>query len=233
MTKENRTRSKPSAVVFDLDGTLVDSRADIANAVNHALVCSGRAEKSEVEIGAMVGDGARVLLARAANVPEEGPEVESLLSDYTAFYLEHPADRTRFVDGALEALDEIGGVAGGGLGLPVALCTNKARDITDRVLDKVGIRGRFSAVYGGGDGPEKKPSRGPLVAVARALGIEPRSLVMVGDGPQDILAARAAGCRSIGVVSLYQSSERMREAEPDIVVAAMHEVPGIVRRWLA
>lgn len=216
----------PSAIVFDLDGTLIDSRGDIAAATNHALLATGRTALPATVISRFVGDGARSLLARAAQLGESDPDVDRLLELFIDYYVAHPVDFTRWVDGAPDVLDRVAE-----LDMPIALCTNKARPVTDAVLASLGVRTRFRAIYAGGDGPEKKPAAGPLLALAKKLEVEPASLVMVGDGPQDVECARRAGCRVIGVVSAYSPRDRMVAAKPDIVLQGLSELPDIIRRW--
>ena len=216
----------PSAVVFDLDGTLIDSRGDIAAATNHALLASGRPALPTAKIARFVGDGARSLIARAAKLAESDDEVDSLLESFLAYYEAHPVDFTKWVEGAPAVLDRVAEI-----GMPIALCTNKARAVTDAVLAALGVRTRFRAIYAGGDGPEKKPAPGPLLTLAKKLSVEPTNLVMVGDGIQDIECARRVGCRVIGVASGYTPRERMVAAKPDIVLEGLVELPDVVRRW--
>jgi 2-phosphoglycolate phosphatase len=221
-------RPKPRAVVFDLDGTLVDSRLDIAAAVNHALVTTKRSAMPIDEIVALVGDGARTLLARATGVDESAAEIDVLLDAYMAHYLAHPADLSTWMDGALEALDRLSA-----LGLPIALCTNKARVITDALLASIRPTFGFRAIYGGGDGTEKKPSAGPLVALAATLAVAPSELVMIGDGPQDVLAARAADAWSIAIASGFQPRASLVEARPDVVVSGLGDVTAVIEGWIS
>lgn len=216
----------PGAVVFDLDGTLIDSRGDITAAVNHALLGTGRNALPASVVGGYVGDGSRVLLARASKLPESDPEVDGLLERFIAYYLEHPIDFTKWAEGAPEVLDRVAE-----LDLPICLCTNKARSVTDAILSALGVRTRFRVVYAGGDGPEKKPAPGPLLAIAKKLGLDPGSLVMVGDGSQDVECARGAGCRVIGVESTYSPRDKLLAAKPDIVLENLSGVAAVVRRW--
>ncbi|NUP14381.1 MAG: HAD hydrolase-like protein [Polyangiaceae bacterium] len=216
----------PGAVVFDLDGTLIDSRGDIAAAVNHALLADGRKALTPSVIASFVGDGSRTLLARCARLPETDETLDRLLESFTEYYLAHPIDFTKWAEGAPDVLDRVAE-----LGLPIALCTNKARDITEAVLSSLGVRTRFRAIFAGGDGPEKKPAPGPLLALSKKLGQDITGLVMVGDGPQDIECARRAGCRVVGVVSTYSARDRVALAQPDVVIETLTELPEILRRW--
>lgn len=216
----------PAAVVFDLDGTLIDSRGDIAAAVNHALLGTGRNALPVSVISTYVGDGARSLLARASKLAEADPAVDDLVERFLAYYVDHPVDFTKWMDGAPDVLDRVAE-----LGLPICLCTNKARNVTEAILAALGVRTRFRALYAGGDGPEKKPAPGPLHAIAKKLGLEPSALVMVGDGAQDVECARSAGCRVIGVPSPFSTRERLLAAKADIVLENLTGVADVVRRW--
>lgn len=216
----------PAAVVFDLDGTLIDSRGDIAASVNQALLATQRKPLAAQVIAGFVGDGARVLLARCAKLPEDDAEVDRLLAVFIDYYSAHPIDFTKWVDSAQKTLDRVAEMQ-----LPIALCTNKARPVTDSILSALGVMTRFRAIYAGGDGPERKPAPGPLLALAKKLGVEPHGLVMVGDGPQDVECARRAGCRVVGVVSPYSPRERISSAQPDVVINGLVELPDILQRW--
>lgn len=216
----------PSAIVFDLDGTLIDSRGDIVAAVNHALVQTGRSALPAQVIVRFVGDGARALCARAARLEEWDHGVDELCDLFLAYYLEHPIDFTRWMPGAQEALDVFAQ-----MGLSIGLCTNKARSATDAILTALGVRSRFRAISAGGDIPEKKPAPGPLLHVARQLGLSPEVTVMVGDGPQDIEAARHARMRVIAVEHGFVSRERLIAAAPDVLIQKLTELPEIIRRW--
>ncbi len=214
------------AVVFDLDGTLIDSRGDIAAAVNHSLLSSGRRALPASMIATFVGDGARTLLARASRLSEADAELDSLLEAFLDYYADHPTDFSKWVEGAPTILDKITE-----LDLPICLCTNKDRRVTDAILAKLGVRTRFRAIYAGGDGPEKKPSASPLLALAAKLDVGAASLVMVGDGPQDVEAARRAGCRVVGIASGYTPRERLIAAKPDVILENLGELYEVVRRW--
>ena len=153
-------------VVFDLDGTLIDSRFDIAAAANHALATLGFRTLSVSEIASYVGDGARPLLARAAQLGPEATELEPLLAAFLSYYAAHPTDHTLLSLGASEALAELHH-------LPLALCTNKPRSITDAVLSNLRLAAAFTVVVGGGDLPRAKPDPLPLQHIAEKLGLNP------------------------------------------------------------
>jgi 2-phosphoglycolate phosphatase len=212
-------------IVFDLDGTLIDSRLDIAYAANHALTASGRSALSVDEISSYVGDGARLLLARAARLEPDAREVEPLLESFLAYYEAHATDHTELLPGAHEALEALAD-------LPLAICTNKPRSTTNAVLANLRFPAKFKIVVAGGDLAKNKPDPLPLIHIAGHLGLSTAELVMVGDGPQDILCAKAAGARSVGVEGGIQAHERLIAAAPDVLLASLVELPALIRRWL-
>ena len=212
-------------VVFDLDGTLIDSRLDIANSANHALREHGFATLSSGEISTYVGDGARLLLARAARLEPSAPALDALLSTFIAHYEAHPTDHTLLLPGAHEALLQLSH-------LPLALCTNKPRSITDRVLANLRLPVTFQIVVGGGDLPKNKPDPLPLLHIARALGLTPTELVMVGDGAQDIACAKAAGAHSVGVEGGMQKRDLLLASQPEVLLESLLELPAALAQWL-
>ena len=213
-------------IVFDLDGTLIDSRADIANAANHALGARGFATLSVSEISSFVGDGARVLMARAARLSPGSAELQPLLDTFLSYYAAHPTDHTLLISGVHEALAQLSH-------LPLALCTNKPRAITDAVLANLRLPVHFAAIVAGGDVPKNKPDPLPLVHIANALSLLPSQLVMVGDGPQDILCAKAAGARSVGVEGGMQGTDKLLATNPDVLLRSLAELPPVIEHWLA
>src|SRR4051812_15707535 len=216
----------PTAIIFDLDGTLIDSRGDIVAAVNHALIRTGRTPLPGPVIVRFIGDGARSLCARAAQLPESADEVTVLVQHFTDYYVEHPIDFTRWAPGAQEALETF---AEEMPDLALGICTNKPRLTADAVLAALGIWTRFRAIVAGGDLPEKKPAPGPLLHLAKQLRVAPESMVMVGDGPQDIECARRAGVRSVAVDSPFGSHERLLAARPDVLLRTMSELPEVIQ----
>lgn len=216
--------SRPTTTVFDLDGTLIESRGDIAAALNHALESSGRPRQPDEVVATYVGSGARTLCARALRLPDEAPEVSALLAAFLAYYIAHPVVRTTWLPGALEALDALEGVT------KLALCTNKSREVTDAVLRGLGVTHRFVAVVAGNDLPERKPHPSTLQRVADLAGVPLEGLLMVGDSPIDIACAKRAGIPSVGVFGGFATDDEVREAEPDHLLVTLHELPALVRR---
>ncbi|HVZ33673.1 MAG TPA: HAD-IA family hydrolase [Polyangiaceae bacterium] len=212
------------AVVFDLDGTLIDSAADIAQATNHCLAAAGLPEHPPEVIQGYIGDGSRMLLQRATGLGSNDRALDVLLQRFFDYYTEHALDQTRLLPHAREVLDALSG-------LPLGLCTNKPRVTTEAVLEGLGIAGDFAAVVAAGDVAQTKPHPAPLRRCAELLGVSIERVVMVGDGPQDIECAQAAGARSIGISeAIIMPLERLRAAHPEILVP-LAEVPSVIARW--
>jgi phosphoglycolate phosphatase len=212
----------PSAVLFDLDGTIIDSRADIAAAANHALTSVDRAPLDENVIAGFVGDGARVLVARALALPPDEPLVDRALTAFHRYYDDHPVVHTTLMPGAREVLDALAN-------RPVALVTNKPRPPTLAILRALGLSERFASVRTGSDGP-LKPDPRAILDVLRWMRIEPNDTWVVGDGEQDVRAGRAAGCQTVGVRGGLQGDAKLVASEPDALVASLGELAEVVKR---
>src|SRR6478735_902065 len=151
------------------------------------------------------------------------PAVLPHLDVFLDYYTDHAVDHTTLMPGASEVLAAMSG-------RKVALCTNKSRRTTLAVLSGLGITDRFDAIVSGGDTPKNKPSPDPLLLVAELLGVSAEELVMVGDGPQDILAARAVRAYGVGVRGGILPIERLVAAAPDVLLDDLTELPALLTR---
>jgi phosphoglycolate phosphatase len=212
----------PRALIFDLDGTLVDSRADIASACNAALTAEGALPLPDDQILGFVGDGAPALVARALAASVGAARAAELrdrtLAAFQEHYEAHPCARTVLLPGAREVLQT---------SLPSAVVTNKPRAVAELVLDGLAIRSAFAAVWGGGDGP-LKPDPAGVRSVLKAVGVAAAEAWMIGDGPQDVLAGKAAGAFTIAIPGIADEA-RLRDACPDLMVSSLLEVAELVR----
>ncbi len=190
-------------LVFDLDGTLVDSETDLANAVNASLVSLGRPPLPQRQIVSFIGEGAAVLVSRAleatgGNTPDVA---QRALDHFILQYRQHLLDTTCAYPGVVEALQSICAVAPA---LPMAVLTNKPVNPSHSICDGLGLSPFFFANYGGNSFPTKKPNpAGLLTLVAEAASLRKRPValartVMVGDSHVDVETARAAGVLSLG-----------------------------------
>lgn len=175
-------------IAFDLDGTLVDSRRDLALAANLLLAEYGAEPLAVEQVTAMVGDGARVLVTRvlrAAGLPSV--DVQAALDRFLAIYDAHLLDHTRPYPGIGELLEALEGRA------TVALLTNKPTHHTERMLVELGLRHRFATVIGGDGAFPRKPDPAGLLHLAASAGVAPDHSVMVGDSMVDVETAQRAG----------------------------------------
>lgn len=207
-----------SGVVFDLDGTLVDSRRDIAEAANYALEKAGLQRLPHDELESYVGDGAPLLMARAARLEVTDLKTAAMVADFLDYYAEHPIDHTTVMPGGLAALEAL-------RELPLGVCTNKPRRTSLAVLRGLDLEARFKGLVAGDDLPKRKPDPAMVLESARLLGVPVQSIVMVGDGPQDVLSGRAAGAFTIGVRGGIQALERLTASAPDLIIDTLAELP--------
>jgi phosphoglycolate phosphatase len=209
-------------VVFDLDGTLIDSSRDLATAVNRALqrVAAGAPPLSDDVVRSFIGSGAGVLIARSlartgvASTPEEVLPV--FLEEYAACLL----DETRLYPGTLDALDELRRAPHG---RTLAVLTNKPGDMSRTILAGLGVADRFFRIYGAGDVSARKPDPAGLRRLAEEAGVAPGDAVMVGDSAIDVRTGRAAGAWTAGVTYGFDA-ESFRDHPPDLLVSRLTEL---------
>ena len=195
-----------AAALFDLDGTLVDSLADIAAAMNWALAQHGLPTHPEPAYRDFVGEGVRVLVRKASGAgPDDAALQEALLESYRGHYAEHLLDRTRpfpGIDGVLERL------AAGGVRLGVL--SNKSDAFTRQLVAALFPGHAFGAVYGERPGVARKPDPSAALALAAELGVAPQDCAFVGDTPVDMKTARAAGMHAVGVTWGFRGAAELR-----------------------
>jgi phosphoglycolate phosphatase len=220
-----------SAIAFDLDGTLLDTIADLAGAVNALLTERGHAPLAQDTVRALVGKGMANLVRRALalatfRAPEsfDDATMAAALARYQVHYAAQLGRATQPFPGLVDCLDRLHAA-----GFPLAIITNKATRFVRPHLVLAGIAERFDVIVGADDLPAKKPDPGPLLHVAAGFGIAPARLLMVGDSANDVLAARAAGCPVVVVPHGYREGRPVRELEADGIVASLAAVPDCVR----
>jgi len=176
-------------VVFDLDGTLVDSSTDLANAVNALLTELGVNRLPDPEIVSMVGEGAAMLVRRALTASGLDPQTPGALDRFLGHYDAHLLDHTRPYPGMVETLQELAA------GMPLAVLTNKPAYATDRVLEGLALRQYFRETIGGDTAFGRKPSPAGLVRLAQVVDAPLASTLLVGDSPVDLATARNANAQ--------------------------------------
>ncbi len=188
--------SMPATVVFDLDGTLVDSAPDLCAALNHALGVMGRPGVPMDDVRHMVGHGARKLLERGLAASGEATPglVEAGIAPFISYYSAHIADGSRPFAGVEAALDALAAA-----GCALAICTNKPVGLATSLVAALGWQGRFAAVLGFDSVPRPKPDPGHLFATIAAAGGEAATSIFVGDSITDTLTAQAAAIPVVAV----------------------------------
>jgi phosphoglycolate phosphatase len=196
-------------LVFDLDGTLVDSSRDIAAAANEALVrvVPGADPIPMEAILSFVGEGARLLVERCLAHVGSDFSADAFLPVYLECYRARLLDTTYLYPGIPEALDALAGPA-------LAVLTNKPGDMSRAILGGLGVGTRFARVWGAGDVPARKPDPAGLLHLMAEIGAPADETWMVGDSATDVNAARAAGVRAAGVTWGFHPGA-LREARPD------------------
>jgi phosphoglycolate phosphatase len=206
-------------LVFDLDGTLVDSQRDLTEAVNATRAWMGLEPLPAEIVARYVGNGAPVLVQRA--LPDAGEEVWSRgLKYFLEYYREHMLDSTRLYPGVREALDELHHAR-----IPMAVLTNKPIRFTLQMLEGLQLDLHFFRVYGGNSFPEKKPDPTGLNALIAESRADRKRTVMVGDSAVDVQTARNAGVRACGVRWGFQP-ETFVSSPPDFLINDMRELIG-------
>jgi phosphoglycolate phosphatase len=228
-------------LVFDLDGTLADTREDLAQSVNHALVASGLPPLPLEAVMSRVGNGARNLVrgcledarrrAAPAAAPSAGsapvapagsdPLEEAALAAFLDHYREHCLLRTAAYPGVEAALRQLGGYR-------KSVLTNKPTEPAVRILEGLGLASHFEHVLGGDNPHGRKPDPAALRWLMRAADAPPGRTAMVGDGVQDALAARRAGARLIGFLGGIAPRADLLAEAPDAAVESMESLPGAV-----
>jgi phosphoglycolate phosphatase len=215
----------PRAIVFDLDGTLVDSAPDIRLALNAAFAPLGVPPFELEAVKGFIGGGGRAAIGRAAatvGLALAEAETEAALERFYPVYAEASAAGRGLFPGAIELLKHLIE-----RGLPLGLCTNKAQPITDIAVVALGIAPYFRAVIGARDDLPKKPDPTMLRTAIALLGAEPAGVLVVGDSGADIGAAKAAGCRSVAIRHGY-SRQPVDQLGADAVISVLPELPDAI-----
>jgi len=211
-------------IVFDLDGTLADTRQDLANAVNRSLQQLGRDQLTVEIIGSFVGDGLQKLMERSLSAT--GGIKDSLEAAVQAFqrhYQDHLLDTTTLYPGVAEALKAF-------KEQEMVVLTNKPRRYSLPILDHLGIAGHFKEVYGGDTFPVKKPDPFPLQEIMKRHSVEKNETLMIGDSLIDINAARAAGVLVCAVSYGFTPRETLAAVHPDFLVLDLRQIAELVNK---
>ena len=216
-------------VVFDLDGTLVDTAPDLLGGLNHVLEEAGLEPVSLDLVANMIGHGAKAMIdkgLRYRGIEPDDHMLQACFDRFIVYYSEHIADGSRPFDQAETVLDELS--AAGAL---LAVCTNKTQHLTDRLLGALGLTSRFAAILGADSVPAKKPDGDHIVRTVVAAGGDPARAIMVGDSRTDERAARNAGLPFVFVPFGYEA-ESVEAIGADAVVTHYTQLPLAISRLI-
>ena len=205
-------------LIFDLDGTLIDSKLDLAHAVNATRAHMGMPALEHQRVYSYVGNGAPVLIRRALGAEATELQVEEALEFFLEYYREHPLDFTRLYPGVRESLERLGQA-----GKQMAVLTNKPVRISRAILAGLGVQDFFFRIYGGNSFEFKKPHPVGVEALMRETGVGRDATLMVGDSSVDVETARNAGIACCGVTYGFQP-ESLADPAPDRLVDRMEDL---------
>lgn len=221
------TANSAPTIVFDLDGTLVDTAPDLVDTLNIILGREGLPPVPFAAARKMIGGGARILIERglqAEGRPGIAAEVDRLYKDFVAHYAEHLADRSQPFPGAVVAIEQLAAH-----GCRFAICTNKLESLSVRLLDALGMSSHFAAICGQDTFGVQKPDPRILLETIRKAGGQSNRAVMVGDSVNDIQVARAARVPVIAVDFGY-SETPVSALNPDVVIGGYDKLSAAVDR---
>ncbi len=210
-------------ILYDLDGTLVDSKEDLAIAVNRTLSDLGHPTRSHEELYTFVGNGVKMLLSRAVGGESDPDRLTHAIEVFRQHYLNHLTVHSTLYPGVEEVLAEFSH-------LHQAIVTNKPMVYTEGIVDNLGLRERVGLVLGGDSTPHLKPDPAILKAALAHFEVAPENAIMVGDGLPDIGAARAIGVPCALLTCGMGIADKLRAARPDYLLGHMSELIPVVNR---
>ena len=229
MIRTNR-RFDPGAIgllIFDLDGTLIDSRLDLIHSVNAMLREMGRPELPGEVIANYVGDGAPMLVRRALGDPDDEELVRRALDFFLTYYREHKLDHTHVYAGVLDALAAIC-QSSNGHPRKLAVLSNKPVNPSRAIVEALGLGPYFAQVYGGNSFSTKKPDPLGAKTILQENSCQPRETVIVGDSSNDVLTGRNAGLWTVGVTYGF-APQSLELTPPDVVIDSPRELAELFR----
>jgi len=220
MNLSSRGKSNYDLIIFDLDGTLIDSRVDLANSVNHTRVQLGMSLLPNELIYSYVGDGASMLIRRAFGREPAEAELNEALEIFLTHYKLHLLDNTVLYPGVLEALEDL-------VSLTLTVLTNKPVNPSNTILQGLGIEEKFAIVYGGNSFQQKKPDPIGVLKILKETGTFRERALMVGDSRIDIETGANAQIATCGV-TYGLASDTLAHARPGFLIDDLRELLKIV-----
>jgi len=209
-------------IVYDLDGTLVDTLEDIAQAANHMLRELGAVPLPASEIRPFVGRGLQELVKGCLRT-DDPAQAERGSKIYRAYYTQHLVEHSRLYPGAREVLDHFRPRA-------QAVISNKPNPYSSDILRALGVAGYFIRVVGGDSEYPRKPDPSSIRAIMEQAGVSPRETLFIGDSPIDVETGRSAGIVTIAVTHGFSDEEELRAAAPDVLVPSFPELLALAKQ---
>lgn len=217
------------AVMIDLDGTLLDTAPDIAEAAQRMLRDLGMAPVDLAKIRSFIGNGIANLVKRALTGEMHGKPDEALFALALPVFQKHYAEvltlKTQPYAGVMAGMEALRAA-----GFPLACITNKAEMFTLPLLERMGLKDYFALVLSGDSLPKKKPDPLPLLHACEFFGCTPAQMLLIGDSTNDTQAARAAGCHVVLLPYGYNGGQDVREQDCDAVIEALPEVLPLIKK---
>ena len=208
-------------VVFDLDGTLVDSKYDLTDAVNFTRKYYGFSPLPVDEVASYLGSGITALV-KAVLSELQNENFDVAVKIFKDNYVQHLTDKTLPYNDVKEMLSNIP--------QPKVLLSNKDEKFSKQILDTLGLSQFFTEIYGGDSFKEKKPSPLPIYEIIKKFNLTKEDIVMVGDGANDVMVGKNAGVKTIGVLYGYSSQEQLNNLAPDYQAKTPKEIVDIVEQ---
>lgn len=214
-------------IVFDLDGTLIDSAPDLVEAVNHALTKLNKPTHSQTTIQQWIGNGADVLVKRSLvgdwHVQSEPEDFEVAFALFKTYYAAHDWVYSRLYEGTIETLQALKN-----MGFTLTCITNKTSPFTNPLMKTAGLTPYFDFIASGDTFAKMKPDPLPLLETAKRFNVKPENALMIGDSINDITAGERAGFKTLAVSYGYSGQYSMTDLNADYTVSSMSEIVDLI-----
>lgn len=222
MKNDRHDFSNIQLFIFDLDGTLIDSKLDLALSVNATRTFLQLPPLTHELIFSFIGDGARQLIQRALDHSEDDADVDRALRFFLEYYRAHMFDHTVLYPGVRKAIEELYGK-----GKILTILTNKPVRFSRMIMEGLGVAEKFKSIYGGNSFEKKKPDPMGVNYILEENRLQPLHALMVGDSDVDVITARNAGLRSVGV-TYGLGAEKMKSTPPDLLIHDLRELTKLL-----
>ena len=212
------------AVIFDLDGTLIDSLEDLADSANQALAMHGFESHPTTSYKKFIGNGVKQLIKNA--VPDKTPEsvIDKILADYRIMYNNNYVNKTKPYANIIEMLGKLKA-----LGIKMAVCSNKPHKPTNEIVNKLVGNEFFEVVFGEREGIPRKPDPAALIEAAAFIGVEPGETIYLGDSGGDMISAKNAGMYAAGALWGFRDREELQESGSQVLFSDPLELVEFIR----